>query len=264
MAASDHKHRAKKRFGQNFLHDQNLINRIIKLMNIQSQDTVVEIGPGLGALTEQLVEDAGTLHCVEIDRDLAGVINTKFCLNKNFTLHEQDALKFDFGAVAGDTPLRVVGNLPYNISTPLIFHILSYFENIKDMHFMLQKEVVQRMAAEPGSKTYGRLSVMVQYHCHVDELLHVPPAAFKPAPKVDSAIVRLEPKDPSKLNATDVKHLNKIVTLAFNQRRKTLRNTLKSVLDEEAIKALGVNPQARPETLSLEEYIKIANATYTK
>lgn len=248
-------HRARKRFGQNFLVDANIIRRIIDAIAPKPGQTVVEIGPGLAALTAPLLERAGHLHVVEIDRDLVARLRERF--GETLTIHEGDALRFDFGQLP--KPLRVVGNLPYNISTPLLFHLADYAEGITDMTFMLQKEVVERMVAAPGEPDYGRLSVMLQYRFHVDKLFDVAPGCFRPVPKVVSAIVRLAPRAPDTLTAHDAHHLGKVVTAAFGQRRKTLRNTLADFLSGEALAALGIDPSARGETLSVADFVTISN-----
>ena len=253
-------HQAKKRFGQNFLVDGNIINRIIRTVNPQTDEHLLEIGPGLGALTTHLVDSGCQLDVVEIDRDLAAKIRDANTEVPNFQLHLIDALKVDYGALTktGDQ-LRVIGNLPYNISTPLLFHLLTYKPYIHDMHFMLQKEVVDRMASPEGKKTYGRLSVMVQYHCHVEPLFVVAPSAFRPAPKVDSAIVRLRPRDRA-TPASDPAFFSKIVNSCFQQRRKTLRNGLKLILKELPTDCLSdIDLGRRPETFSVEEFIHLAN-----
>jgi len=253
-------HQAKKRFGQNFLVDGNIIHRIIRSVNPQPGEHLVEIGPGLGALTSHLVDKACQLDVVEIDRDLAGKLESQYAQSANFQLHQMDALKADFGALAkNEQALRIIGNLPYNISTPLLFHLLSFKHCIHDMHFMLQKEVVDRLASPEGCKTYGRLSVMVQYHCHVEPLFVVPPSAFKPAPKVESAIVRLRPR--SRTTAvTDPSLFAQMINACFQQRRKTLRNGLKLLLKDRSIDYLdNIDLGRRPETFSVEEFIALAN-----
>ena len=253
-------HQAKKRFGQNFLVDGNIINRIIRAINPQAGEHLVEIGPGLGALTNHLVDKKCQLDVVEIDRDLAQKLEAQYTDSPNFKLHLIDALKADFGALAStDQPLRIIGNLPYNISTPLLFHLLTFKSCINDMHFMLQKEVVDRLASPEGRKTYGRLSVMVQYHCHVEPLFVVPPSAFNPAPKVESAIVRLRPRSRT-TTVTDPGFFAQLVNACFQQRRKTLRNGLKLVLKELPADCLqNIDLGRRPETFSVEEFIDLAN-----
>ncbi|MEC9482300.1 MAG: 16S rRNA (adenine(1518)-N(6)/adenine(1519)-N(6))-dimethyltransferase RsmA [Halomonas sp.] len=253
-------HRARKRFGQNFLRDPGIISRIVRAIAPLPGQRLVEIGPGQGALTEPLLEEAGALDVVELDRDLIPGLRVQFFNYPDFTIHEGDALKFDFAALRGEgPPLRVVGNLPYNISTPLIFHLLTARGAIADMHFMLQKEVVERLAAEPGSADWGRLSIMAQYRCRVDALFVVPPEAFVPRPQVDSAIVRLVPHEVLPHPAIDEVLLADVVREAFAQRRKTLRNNLKGRIDAETLVSLGIDPARRPQTLSVAEMVKIAN-----
>lgn len=252
-------HLARKRFGQNFLSDPNIIRNIIEAIRPQPGDRMVEIGPGLGAMTEPLMARLGHLHVVEIDRDLIARLKTAHSPDK-LTIHEGDALKFDFGSLVADgAPLRVVGNLPYNISTPLLFHLADYAETVYDMHFMLQKEVVERMVAEPGDADFGRLSVMLQYRFWMEWLIDVPPESFDPAPKVDSAVVRLIPKPLSDLRAKSLDKLGKVVLQAFSQRRKMLRNTLKGTLDDTGFAALGIDPTRRAEDIPVEDYVRIAN-----
>ena len=235
-----YQHRARKRFCQNFLHDSGVIDRIIRAISPRDTDRMLEIGPGQGAITQSLVDSGTQLDVIEIDLDLVSMLKVKFALAPNFTLHEGDALKFDFKRLdPAPRSLRVVGNLPYNISTPLIFHLLNNAHLVRDMHFMLQKEVVERMAAKPGGGDWGRLSIMVQYHCRVEHLFNVGPGSFSPPPKVDSAIVRLTPYDTLPHPAQDARALDRIVREAFNQRRKTLRNTLKNILSAEDIAAAG-------------------------
>lgn len=253
-------HRARKRFGQNFLHDQNIIEQIVDVINPQPGENLVEIGPGLAALTEPVAERSGHLNVVEIDRDLADRLESHPFLKEKLTVTRGDAMKIDFDAFTrDDSPMRVFGNLPYNISTPLIFHLLNYTASIKDMHFMLQKEVVDRLAAEPGSKTYGRISVAVQQACRVTPVVNVPAGAFTPPPKVESAVVRLEPYSESPTPVHDRQQLHALCLQAFNQRRKTIRNNLKGLLDEAALSSLGIDASARPETLSVSDYCAMAN-----
>lgn len=254
-------HKARKRFGQNFLQDQNVIQEIIANLQLQPMDHWVEIGPGLGALTFALLPHLQHLDVIEIDRDLVQFLQESAIANK-LTIYSADVLKFDFNQLS--KPLRIIGNLPYNISTPLIFHLFDFIDLIQDMHFMLQLEVVERMAAEPDTEHYGRLSVMVQYYCEVEQLFIVPPTAFKPAPKVISAVVRLAPKNAeSSARTHDEKLFAQIVKAAFSQRRKTLRNTLKGLVTVEQLEAVGLNPQARAETISVEQYIKLADHILT-
>ncbi len=253
-------HQARKRFGQNFLQDHNVINQILSSIQIEKNQHWVEIGPGQGALTQPLLDQGMRLDIVELDRDLVTLLRDKFSQYSNLTIHSGDALKFDFQSLVQTTcKLRIIGNLPYNISTPLLFHLLSNAGMIEDMHFMLQKEVVDRICAAPGSKKYGRLSVMIQYHCHGELLFDVPPESFSPIPKVMSAIVRLVPHLQPPVNIPSVTILNKVVTHAFSQRRKTIRNSLKKLLNEQQINALGINPKARAEEITLLEFAKLAN-----
>jgi 16S rRNA (adenine1518-N6/adenine1519-N6)-dimethyltransferase len=253
-------HRARKRFGQHFLHDRGVVRRILDAFHPQPGDTVVEIGPGLGALTAPLLERIPHLHVVELDRDLVTRLRSEYPPER-LTVHPADALAFDFGSlVPAAGRLRVIGNLPYNISTPLIFHLLDCLPAIHDMLFMLQKEVVLRLAAAPGGKDYGRLSVMVQWRCRVERLFDVGPGAFTPPPKVDSSIVRLTPHATPPVTVADPRVFAQLVQAAFAQRRKTLRNNLKGLLPTEAIAALGIAPERRAETLSLEEFAALANA----
>ena len=257
---AQHQHRARKRFGQNFLHDAGVIDRILRAINAKAGEHILEIGPGQGALTEGVLGSGAQLDVVELDKDLVPILNRQFADHGNFRLHQGDALKFDFTSLgAAPRSLRVVGNLPYNISTPLIFHLLDNAELIRDMHFMLQKEVVERLAAGPGGGDWGRLSIMVQYHCRVEHLFNVGPGAFNPPPKVDSAIVRLVPHDVLPHPAKDHRLLERIVREAFNQRRKTLRNTLKALLSSEAIEAAGVDGSLRPEQLDLAAFVRLAD-----
>ncbi len=258
------KYKTKKRFGQHFLHDHHVIQKLIYEINPLPSDLIVEIGPGLGALTFPLLERINTLNVVEIDRDVIQRLQQKN--NPKLTIHSVDALKFDFSEIIGNgEALRVVGNLPYNISTPLIFHLLESLSSddsshsISDMHFMLQNEVVQRITAKPGSKTFGRLSVMVQYYCETEYLFFVGPESFDPPPKVDSAILRLTPWVDRPHKAKDDKQLSKLVAQAFSMRRKTLRNNLKKMLSTEEIESLGIDPSHRAETLSVKDFVKLSN-----
>lgn len=260
MSKQSFQHTARKRFGQNFLHDLGIISRIVSSINPTTGDNIVEIGPGKGAITELLLADCPRLHVVELDRDLVPFLLASFSKFPDFKLHQADALKFDFAELAQpDWPLRVVGNLPYNISTPLIFHLLKLGNLVKDMHFMLQKEVVERMAATPGNKEYGKLSVMTQYYCYVEQLFNVPPECFVPRPKVESAIVRLEPYSAPSLAAHNTKTLEQVVNSAFQQRRKTLRNGLKQWCDSATLESLGIDPADRAENIAVEGFVKIAN-----
>lgn len=252
-------HRARKRFGQNFLHDPQVIGRIVKAIAPKPSDILVEIGPGLGALTEPVVEAAGHLTVVELDRDLAERLRHHPILADKLTIHQADAMKFDFTSLVKEgRKIKVFGNLPYNVSTPLLFHLFQYADLIENMHFMLQKEVVQRMTAAHGSKAFGRLSVMTQYFCHAMPVVEVGPGAFKPAPKVDSAVVRLLPKAISERAPVPADVLNRVCLEAFNQRRKTIRNCFSNFATAEQLEALGLNPGSRPEQLSVDDFIKIA------
>lgn len=253
------KHRPRKRFGQNFLHDQGTIRHIIAAIDPQPGDNLLEIGPGRGAITRHLLQAAGRLQVVELDRDLLEPLTQLAAGLGELTIHNADALKFDFAALASlGHPLRVVGNLPYNISTPLLFHLLDQSSRIQDMHFMLQREVVERMAAGPGSRTYGRLSVMLQARCRVEPLFTIGPGAFTPAPKVDSTFVRLLPHTKPPCQIDDWAQFGQLVTQAFSQRRKTLRNSLRKQLDAAAIMAAGVDPSLRPEQLRLGDFAALA------
>lgn len=253
-------HKARKRFGQNFLIDHGIINGIVRAVHPKKDDQIVEIGPGKGAITELLAAECDNLSVIELDRDLVPWLKVKFEKHPNFKLFQADALRFDFNdLMVDDQPLRIVGNLPYNISTPLIFHLLSYAGKVKDMHFMLQKEVVKRMTAQPGSGAYGRLGIMVQYYCQTEDLFEVPPTSFDPPPKVDSAIVRLIPYKALPFVANNVKTLESLVNAAFQQRRKTLRNTLKQILTEEQLAQMPVDLSLRPENISIEDYVKMSN-----
>ncbi|MDT8403347.1 16S rRNA (adenine(1518)-N(6)/adenine(1519)-N(6))-dimethyltransferase RsmA [Sulfuriflexus sp.] len=253
-------HRARKRFGQNFLNDANIIAHIVDVIDPQAGDHMVEIGPGQAALTVKLLERLDRLDVIEIDRDLVARLEDLRVQFPGLTIHSADALRFDYRRLqTDDEPLRVVGNLPYNISTPLLFHLLEQATIIRDMHFMLQKEVVERMAAQPGGSDYGRLSIMVQYRCQVDNLFRVPPTAFRPAPKVDSAIVRLVPHAELPYPARDEQYFARLVNHAFTQRRKTLRKSLKSYVAAAKMEAIGIDPMRRPETLSIAEFVALAN-----
>ena len=256
-------HKPRKRFGQNFLHDSMVIQRIVNNINPRQGDHIVEIGPGEGALTELVLEKIGVMDVVELDRDLIPLLKIRFVLQDGLNIHQADALKFNFCQLQTDEKkLRIIGNLPYNISTPLLFHLFDNSHCIQDMHFMLQKEVVDRIVANPGDSAYGRLSFMLRFYCRAEYVFTVKPGAFKPAPKVDSAIVRLIPHDKPPVEINDFNEFSKLVNFAFTQRRKTLRNILKGKLDVEQIEALGIEPTIRPERLSLEDFTKIANAIY--
>jgi 16S rRNA (adenine1518-N6/adenine1519-N6)-dimethyltransferase len=258
-------HLARKRFGQNFLVDMGIIDSIVDVIRPERGQRMVEIGPGLGALTEPLIERMATsdspLHAVELDRDLIARLESKF--GGRLALHAGDALAFDFGSLV-DTrekpTLRIVGNLPYNISSPLLFHLMAFAPIVADQHFMLQNEVVERMVAQPGTKAFGRLTVMLQYRYVMDKLLDVPPESFQPPPKVDSAIVRMIPYAPEELARVDERVLGEFVTAAFSQRRKMLRNTLSAYREHVDFDALGFDLSRRAEEVSVEEYVRIAQA----
>lgn len=250
------KHVAKKRFGQNFLTDQGVIDSLVDAISPKADDLMVEIGPGLGALTKPLLQKLDMLHVVEVDRDIISWMQKEYAKN-SITIHNSDALKFDFASLGEN--IRVVGNLPYNISTPILFHLLDNVKHITDMHFMLQKEVVERMVAEPSIAAYGRLSVMLQYRLQMEYLFTVPPEAFDPAPKVESAFVRCVPHATLPYVANDEALFAKIVTAAFCQRRKTLRNTLKGLLNDDGFTALNIDSQQRAENLGVAEFVAIAN-----
>ncbi len=256
---STYKHKPRKRFGQNFLHDHGVIDRIVHAIAPQEKQHLVEIGPGQGALTLPILALAGRLDIIELDRDLVSFWQQQEVTGE-LTVHAADALKFDFTQlVTGDEKLRLIGNLPYNISSPLIFHLLDASHCIHDMTFMLQKEVANRIAAPPGSKGYGRLSIMVQYRCEVEKLFDVGPEAFDPPPRVDSSIIRFYPRAPV-LKAINTTHFGDLVTKAFSQRRKTLRNTLKGMASEAQMLELDIDPAARAETIDLDSFVRLSNA----
>lgn len=245
----------RKRFGQHFLHDPGTIRRIVEAIDPQPGQCMAEIGPGPGAITRALLERLGRLHAVELDRDLIPELKAHCAGLGDLIVHNEDALRFDFARLAAPGhKLRIAGNLPYNISTPLIFHLLGSAKIIEDMHFLLQKEVVGRLTAAPGGGDYGRLTVMAQYHCRSERLFIVKSGAFSPPPKVDSAFVRLIPHDRPPVEVRDPRRLVQVVALAFSQRRKTARNALKGLLSDESIAAAGVDPGLRPENLSLSDF----------
>jgi 16S rRNA (adenine1518-N6/adenine1519-N6)-dimethyltransferase len=253
-------HTPRKRFGQNFLHDDSVIANILASLQIKTGEHWVEIGPGQGALTIPLLAKNIVLDVVELDRDLVRLLKDKFKDNNNLTIHSTDALKFDFSAlVKQDEKLRIIGNLPYNISTPLLFHLLENASCIGDMQFMLQKEVVDRICAAPGSKKYGRLSVMMQYYCAAECLFEVYPESFDPSPKVMSAVIKLIPHPKPPVVVNDLVIFKQVVTQAFSQRRKTLRNSLKKLISEDCLVSLGIDPVARAETISLFEFANLSN-----
>ena len=252
------KHVARKRFGQNFLTDKQVLSDIIDAIAPRQGETMVEIGPGLAAMTALLLKQLDHMHVVELDRDLVTRLEKAYP-RERLTVHSGDALKFDFGAipVAEGQKLRVVGNLPYNISSPLLFHLADFAHLIEDQHFMLQKEVVERMVAEPGSKTYGRLSVMLQWRYDMSLMFIVPPTAFDPPPQVESAIVRMVPV--KQQLACDGKRLEAVVAKAFSQRRKVIRNCVAGMFTEAQLVEAGIDPSVRPEAVSLAQYVALAN-----
>jgi 16S rRNA (adenine1518-N6/adenine1519-N6)-dimethyltransferase len=255
---------AKKHLGQNFLHDTRVIDNIVLAIAPQPGDVIVEIGPGQGALTFPLLKKHGEVTAIEFDRDLHAPLQAAARAHGNLHLIAGDVLGVDFSALAAQRSdahgqIRLVGNLPYNLSSPILFHALDHASAIRDMHFMLQKEVVERMAAGPGSKVYGRLSVMLQAYCSVTPLFIVPPGAFRPAPKVDSAVVRLVPKPRDKVAVADHPTFASVVRAAFGQRRKTLRNALSTVADSAAIEAAGLRPDARAEQIEVAGFVRLAN-----
>jgi len=250
---------AKKQLGQHFLADRTYIDRIVMAVNPKGDDRLVEIGPGQGAITLPLLRRHPRLTVIEFDRDLVGPLAAAAEPLGEMTIIHRDVLQVNFTELAAGGRIRLVGNLPYNISSPILFHALDHAAVITDMHFMLQKEVVDRMAADPGSKVYGRLSVMLQAFCKVTALFVVPPGAFRPPPKVDSAVVRLVPRDPATVGILDRKRFADVVRAAFGQRRKTLRNTLKGLLDAQAIEAAGVDGSLRPEQLDLAAFVRLAD-----
>lgn len=252
-------HKARKRFGQNFLIDQQVIGQIVAAINPSSDDNLIEIGPGMAAITEHLVKLCPSMTLVELDRDLIEFLKRKLIDYPSVSIINGDALKTNFGEFYQGEKLRLVGNLPYNISTPLLFHLLDTREYIRDMHFMLQREVVDRLSASPGEKSYGRLSVMIQYHCRVMPLIPVPPSSFNPAPKVQSAVVRLTPYDEPPHKVENPELLSKIVSLCFQQRRKTLKNCLNSYAQYILSDTNTVNLTKRPEQLSVAEFVDLSN-----
>ena len=251
------KHRPRKRFGQHFLTDPGVIGAIVDAIAPREDDVIVEIGPGPGAITSPIARQCGHLHAVELDRDLAARLRSQFAGNERITIHEADALSFDFTQLGA--AIRVIGNLPYNISTPLLFHLLEQRAVIRDMHFMLQKEVVDRMAAEPGSKAFGRLTIMLGAYLNIDALFDVDREAFDPPPAVTSAIVRLSPRPESDIDVHDKKLLSDIVAGAFSLRRKTLRNALRNYASEEELFSLDIDPGLRPENVAIPDWIALAN-----
>ena len=254
-------HRPRKRFGQHFLVDEQIINRLIGAIAVHPGDRLLEIGPGEGVWTRPLLAAGGQVTAVELDRDLAATLHQRLGEPAGLRVIQGDVLKVDITEIADGQPLRVVGNLPYNISTPILFSLFDQLRLITDMHFMLQKEVIDRMVAQPGGRDYGRLSVMAGFFCEMEWLFDVPASAFRPPPKVVSAIVRLKPKDLGAEQLALLPNLDRLVRQAFSQRRKTLRNALKGLLDADEISAADVDPGLRPEKLSLNDYLRLAATT---
>ena len=254
-------HQARKRFGQNFLQDTRIITDIVNAVRPQPDDIVIEIGPGLAAITEPLARQLNQLHVCEIDRDIIAHLKKQPFASK-LVIYEGDVLNFDFRSIAGRK--KIVGNLPYNISTPLLFKLAEVADEVIDMHFMLQKEVVERMVAAPKTNAYGRLSVMLQYFFDMESLIDVPPESFIPAPKVDSAVVRMIPVAGRIGMAQDFAHFADLVRLAFHQRRKTLRNNLKGVASDEDLQAVSILPTQRAEEVAAEKYVALSNTLVGK
>lgn len=252
-------YKAKKHLGQNFLQDPNIIRKIVTVIAPQPGQSFIEIGPGLGALTQAILPLVNQMEVIELDAEIIPLLQQNCGHLGQLTIHQQDALTYDFSQYPTNSSLRIIGNLPYNISSPLLFHLLQYTQCIKDMHFMLQKEVVERMAAKPGEEAYGRLSVMLQYHCQIQYLFTVPPGAFRPIPKVDSAIVRLIPYQTVPFVAKDYALFAEVVKQAFSQRRKTLRNCLKMLCQPAHFVQANIDPQLRAEVLSVADFVKLAN-----
>jgi 16S rRNA (adenine1518-N6/adenine1519-N6)-dimethyltransferase len=250
-------HIPRKRFGQHFLADQQVVRAIVQAIAPKPAEHMVEIGPGLGVLTAPLLDRLHHLHVIEIDRDLAAHLRTRYAAER-LSVHEGNVLDFDFASLPA--PLRIVGNLPYNMSTELLFHLLHFSDRIVDAHFMLQREVVDRMVASASSAAYGRLSVMLQYRYAMEKIIDVPPQAFKPPPKVESAVVRMQPRTLAVADVCDERLLAQVVTAAFTKRRKTLRNALEGTIDEAGLQRLGIDPKLRPENLQVSDYLAIARA----
>jgi 16S rRNA (adenine1518-N6/adenine1519-N6)-dimethyltransferase len=249
----------KKSFGQNFLSDESIIEQLVSLISPRCQDHLVEIGPGLGAITLPLLPLVAKIDAIELDKQLVPILQQKALGKGELVIHQQDALFLDLSSLSKQAAsLRIIGNLPYNITTPLLFHLFNQRQYIVDMHFMVQKEVAERLTANPGNKQYGRLTVMAQYYCHIESLLLVPPHAFRPRPKVDSAFIRLMPQT-STLLAKDMSLFDGVVKEAFSHRRKTIGNALKQLITKEQLIALDINPLKRPEELSIEKFVIISN-----
>ncbi len=256
------KHRPRKRFGQHFLTDPGVIDAVVNAIAPQDDDVIVEIGSGPGAITVPIAKRCDSLHAIELDRDLAARLRTQFANESHVSIHEADALRFDFSTLGSS--LRVVGNLPYNISTPLLFRLLEQRQFIKDMHFMLQKEVVDRIAADPGSKAFGRLTIMLGSYLDIEALFDVDRLAFDPPPAVMSAVVRLRPKPDANVHIDDKRLLTSLVAAAFSQRRKTLRNALKAHASAEDLRALDIDPGLRPENIAISDWVALANHLASK
>jgi 16S rRNA (adenine1518-N6/adenine1519-N6)-dimethyltransferase len=250
-------HRPRKRFGQHFLVDADIVARIVDEIAPGGSDVLVEIGPGQGAITQTLAARSRALHAIEFDRDLAAELRRQYAADSRVTVHEADALRFDFASLGSN--LRIAGNLPYNISTPLLFHLLDYREHIRDMHFMLQKEVVDRITASPGSKAFGRLTIMLGCFLKSDQLFDVGPEAFRPPPKVVSSVLRMRPHPAGTFDIKDPPQLSKLVSQAFSKRRKTVRNALKGLLAEDQLKSCGVDPGTRPEQIAIGDWVALSN-----
>ncbi|WP_438971202.1 16S rRNA (adenine(1518)-N(6)/adenine(1519)-N(6))-dimethyltransferase RsmA [Methylophaga sp.] len=256
--------RARKRFGQNFLHDEGVVESILAAISPEKGQHLVEIGPGRAALTKPLLSHCDWLDVIELDRDLVPLLQ-KQLRHPHLTIHEADALRFDYRSLQkNDELLRIIGNLPYNITTPLLFHLLEQGDCIEDMCFMLQREVVERICAQPGNKQYGRLSIMIQHQCDAELLFIVPPEAFEPAPKVESAIIYLQPRKHRVGGSVDLDIMGKVVTAAFSQRRKTIANTLKNMVTIEDFERVGIDPAQRPETVSVSAFVALTKAYIEK
>lgn len=254
-------HLPRKRFGQHFLKDPIILQKIIAAIHPQKKDTILEIGPGQGALTDFLINECAKLILVEIDRDLAASLQNKYAPSENFKIYQLDALQFDFSTLEiKNNSLRVIGNLPYKISTPLLFHLFAQIEFIEDMHFMLQKEVVLRLTAPIGSPNYGRLSLMTRFFCDNTSLFNAPPNAFTPPPQVESAFVRLIPQKTAIETVKDFNQFSAVVKEAFTYRRKTIANALKKLIPNEKWNIIGINPQSRPQELTVEDFVEISNS----
>jgi|TARA_B110000438_G_scaffold45039_1_gene45103 16S rRNA (adenine1518-N6/adenine1519-N6)-dimethyltransferase len=251
------RHHTKKRFGQHFLIDQQIVHAIVSNINPKPDDVIIEIGPGNGVLTKPIAQSKPNLHIVELDRDLIPTLERKFSHYPNISIHQGDALKFDYSSIG--KKLRIIGNLPYNISTPLMFHLIQFKNNIYDQHFMLQKEVANRLAASPGGKNYGRLSIMFGTYMDTYNLFDVPAKAFNPAPRVISSVVKIKPKPNNQIIIKNPATLSKIVTQAFSQRRKTLRNSLKGLISDKIMIEMDLSPTQRAEEVPILTWSKLAN-----